>query len=313
MLRMTSVRSTTPALTAIAALAFLLASGLRVKVVDPTYEGRPDRMSRQRKVSAGPAALQILSVEHALAAADIFWLGIVQEFGKAIEGQPVDNDSIYGWAQAATDLDPRYLTVYHSVAVNFTVYVKLVDDSDALLRKGREALPNAWRLPFMLGYNAYFLRGDLMSAARYWTEASLLPRRPHFLLSLAARARYQAGDPHGAEKMLAEMIPHMTGPARADAELRLKAFRSEPILAAYDRACEAYVEQNGERPASAQVLFEAKMVEYPPEDLYGKAIELDEDCRARTEFITVREDEVLDRVRDTTAPDYMQVVREKEQ
>ena len=292
--------------------AFGAALGLRVGVVDPAYAARSAAEHTSARVVADARVLDALALEHALAGADALWLTIVQEFGKAIEGLTVDDNAVIGWADAATDLDDKYLTVYHSVAINLSVYSRLVDESDRILAKGRAALPNEWPLPFMVGYNAYFLRGDAAAATKAWREASQLPRAPRFLLSLAARSLYQAGDPRGAEQMLVDMLPALSGPARRDAEVRLKMFRSEPILAEYDRACEIYRAEHGVVPEDAKVLLELGLVSKPPFDLLDKPIEIDENCRARTSLIFVREDEAKKNLGSPVdSPEYLDLVRER--
>lgn len=295
----------------IAFAALSAALCLRLMGLDAASGGRVAAFEASKKrVSASPEALGVLSAEHALAAADAVWLTIVQEFGKAIERKPIDDEAVYRWARVATDLDPLYLTVYYAVSVNLTVYARRVDESDALLEKGRAHVPSAWQLPFMMGYNAYFIRGDATAAYRHWLEASQLERAPPFLLSLASRARYQAGDANGAQQMLLDMMPHLPGPARQDAEMRLKAFRSEPILSAYDSACQAYLLAHGVLPSSAEQLREQGLVDPPPFDLFKQPIVLDENCRARTKFILVREDEAkknLGRLPD--APNYLDLIQ----
>lgn len=291
------------------ALALAAALAVRVFTIDPSFETRTERQDTTNRVSAPPSAQKVLSLEHPLAAADAIWLSLVQEYGKAIEGEQPNDDRILLWTDAITNLDPKYLTVYYTVGVNLTVYSRRSEDSDRILAKGRAALPDAWQLPFMMGYNAYFLRGDPEPASRLWAHAATLPKAPAFLLSLAARARYQTGDEQGAEQMLVSMMPFLSGPAREDAKLRLQAFRSEPILQEYDRACEAYLAEHGERPESGAVLHQAGLAKSPPYDLFDQPITLDEDCRARTKYITVREDEAKDYIGQHEAPSYLDVVR----
>ena len=275
-----------------------LAAADRQWLVDSYYRARAVDRPLTELESPGPAAVQVAAFQHPLAAADLFWLGMVQEIGVAVAGGTPSYQMLRRWAHIATDLDRRYLTIYYAVAVNLTVYARDADASDELLVKGMTNIPDTWQLPFLLGYNAYFMHGDSEGAARHWLKAAESPRHPRFLVALAARAKYQAGDQFGAVALLEEMIPHMEGPAREDAELRLKAFRSEPILIAYDEACRRYREAHGALPPDAATLRAEGLVDLPPEDLYGAAIELDGDCRARTKYIKVREDEAAQRVGD---------------
>jgi hypothetical protein len=190
--------------------------------------------------------------------------------------------------------------------VQLTVYARDAAASDRLLRKGRGHLPDAWPLPFLLGYNAYFLHGDALAAAEHWREAAGLPDAPRFVPSLAARAQAQAGDTLGAEAMLLELIEAgaLEGPQLEDAEIRLKILRSEPILRAYDEACQRVRAREGRLP-SARELFERGEVPHPPKELLDQDIVLDDGCRARSEYIRVRDDEAASQLlgRELRAPD----------
>ena len=270
--------------------------GLRFGRLDDDH-ARRRRESDVRDLiqSPGRDKMRALSMQQPLALADLFWLSAVQEIGRFVEKKEPRIERLTNWAQLATDLDPRYFQVYYGVAVNLTVYNKNAKASDRLLIKGLSNLSNRWEFPFLLGYNAYFLRGDLRRASELWTRAAFLPGAPRFLPSLAARSRFQAGDEKQAEALLLTMIEHLEGQHKDDAIIRLKIIRSEPILRAYDEACQRYFEVTGQRPDSAAVLRVGGYVEFPPEDLFGKPIELDVNCRARTEMIHVREDEAVKR------------------
>ncbi len=245
-------------------------------------------------MSPGPEVLSAVTFEHALMASDLFWLGVVQEFG--FQGdKPVDYPKTFAWTQIATDLDPHYYIAYYATAINLSSYAKDVERSDTILKKGRKNLPGAWQFPMLMGYNAYFVRGDALAASELWFATSLMKGAPAFVASLAARARNHTGDAEGAIELLLTLMPSLEGAAREDAEIRLKLFRSEPILAAYDKACEAYRAQAGVIP-SPDELYQGGAVTYPPFDLVESPIEFDENCRARTKVIFVREDEAKERV-----------------
>lgn len=270
--------------------------GIRVARIDHDYERRRRETDVRDLIrSPGQHQMRAMSFQHPLALADLFWLSAVQEIGRFIEKKEPRVVRLKNWAQLATDLDPRYFQVYRAVATNLTVYNKDADGSDKLLFKGRENLPHRWEFPFLLGYNAYFLRADLRRASEYWQEAAYLPDVPRFVPSLAARSRFQAGDEKKAEELLLTMIEHLDGEHRRDAEIRLQIVRSEPILRAYDEACVRFFEEKGHRPTEPIALKLAGYVDYPPEDLFGKPIRLDENCRARTSMIFVREDEAVKR------------------
>ncbi len=277
--------------------AFFLASGfLRWAEVDPAFWRRHAQPHVEIPVNApGIAAAQALALEHPLGVSDLIWLGVIQEAAKKTDR--INFDRIYRLALLGTDFDPLYFNIYYSSAIQLSAYGRDEDRSDHVLKKGRTHVPYDWRLPFMMGYNAYFLRGDPIGAAEYWEEALQLERAPHWLPALASRARYQAGDPVAAEQMLIDLIAQLPeGPMRTDSEARLAIMRSEPILTAYDVACARYRDTHGQRPETVAALKNWAPELPPAQDLLGNAIELDENCRARTSVIFVREDEAQKRI-----------------
>lgn len=279
---------------------------LRTSRLDPAYAARLSRQVGQVDGlrSPGERLLHLVTFEHRHLWADLLWLNIVQSLGRcAVEIRagrrcrlgPADYDRVQRWAHITTDLDPKYFVAYYASAVHLTAWAKRVAGSDELLLKGRAALPGRWELPFMLGYNAYFVHGDAARAADYWLEAATLPGAPRYLPSLATRAQYQAGDDEGAIAVLEAMIPTLVGPAKTDAIIRLKMLRSEEILGLYDDACQAIRTERGVVP-SADEIFQSGRVRAPPRDLLGDPIQIGPDCRARTRYIKVREDEALERI-----------------
>lgn len=289
-------------------LLFLLASTfvLRTKYLDPAYEIRRNAIvSNDVLLSPGPELLALSSFEHPYLWADFLWLGIVQTVGKCMaENGSLLSDCkgmgmfsrIERWAHIATDLDPKYFSVYHASAILLTAWGKDPERSDTLLLKGQIAMPERWEFPFLLGYNAYFLRGDARTASEYFLMASTLKDSPRFLASLAGRARYQAGDESGAIDMLEMLLQSLgEGPAKADVEARLMILKSEPILKSYDEACAAFKNKQGRIP-TAEELYRLHLVDVAPYDLVKNEIRLDEGCRARTKLIEVREDEARERI-----------------
>jgi hypothetical protein len=298
------MQTTTPILVLLAASLLAASAGIRLSTLDPAYTERNLVIEADPYPSPGPQVLAAATFEHALAASDLVWLSIVQEIGKGLEGVRLTDNKLIRWAHIATDLDRLHFTVYHVIAIHLSAYSKNADASDEILARGRKVLPQAWQLPFMQGYNAYFIRGDTFASADLWEHTATIRGAPRFILSLASRARYQSGDPLGSERMLEDMLPYLKGPARGDAIIRLKAFRSEPILAAYDRGCEAYRKKFGIVPP-ASILSQEGYVDLPPEDLFGDPIVFDEECRARTATIKVREDEARENIgRAGPAPAY---------
>ena len=254
--------------------------------VDSEFQKRTEmRLPAAALISPGPELLQAISLEHRWAFANLAWLDAVQTVGHWALSNETHWDRVVAASVIATDLDPKFYTVYEAAATILSVWAKRVEDSDALLEKGHRALPKEWRLPFLLGYNAFFVRGDATGAANWMEVAAKIPGRPQYLPALAGRMRYFGGEPDRAIDFLERMIENLSGAARRDAEWRLGALRSEHRLRRFDAACQDFRADRGVPPSSGSELVGAGYIPEAPFDTFGKPIELTSDCLAFTDEI----------------------------
>lgn len=276
----------------------LLIVQMRLKVLDPQDQARKSAVvDRSVIVSPGSDILQIAALEHRHLWADLFWLELVQELGtKKQTGEAVWNQ-IYQWTEIATDFDPLYETIYRSVSVHLSVYGKKFDDSDKIAEKGWKHLPHSWHLPLMIGYNAYFEKGDATRGSEYIYHAARIPGSPRYLPALAGRMQFHSGDESGAVSLLEMMIDSLEGPAKEAAIYRLKAMKSEPRLRLFDDACERFVTDTGTTAKTGEQLVEAGYLDILPFDLFGSAITFNKinECVAVTEEIPLRESQAKER------------------
>lgn len=272
----------------VSATSLLSANLLRVERVDPTFRARMQTPRPNDRIkSPGPDLLALVTFNYAIGVSDLTWLQTVQTIG---EGTTIDDTNwsrIEDLAQITTDLDPRYLIAYDSSAVVLSAHGGRVDASDALLLKGRSALPDEYRFPCMLGYNAFFMRDDAVAGSQWYGECASKPDAPRYAASLAGRMLSAAGDSAGAMTLLEELIPQLTGEVRADAEWRLKALTSEAVFEVYDEACALYRLRNGSMPSTTE-LHERGWAAPPPFDSFGDPIVFDDACRASTASIPNR-------------------------
>ncbi len=303
---------------------FLLVSAntLRSFYLDEIAAARLDhRPADSTFTSPGRVVLSLVSLEERLAAADVTWLSIVQWLGAG--GEDVEPATAAGpviggvnppagamaslsaskWDRllhlgfVAVDLDPRYFTVYHSVAVHLAVFGMLPSASDQMLLRGRDELPHRWEFPFILSYNSYFLRNDFTKAAEWMQEAASKPGRPAYVPALAGRMKFQAGDPVAAISFLEVMLPALDEHARVNAEDRIKLLKTELRFRHFDEACRRYLTETGTTPPSGEELVRRGYVREPPVDFFDKPLRFDANCRARSEYMKVREDEAIDRAK----------------
>jgi tetratricopeptide (TPR) repeat protein len=137
--------------------------------------------------------------------ADILWLRTISYYSDqvAMEGQFL---YLYHMLDIITTLDPQFLYPYLFGGVTLSLQLQRPDLAIALLEKGRRYHPRVWRIPFLMGFNAYFMQGDTATAARYLDRASKLPGAPTYLSDFAARL-YMRGDGRAkALQFLEELI-----------------------------------------------------------------------------------------------------------
>ncbi|MBI4619763.1 MAG: hypothetical protein HY739_06340 [Desulfobacterales bacterium] len=126
--------------------------------------------------------------------ADLLWVKAVAYFG----GHYL-TDKQYDWLyhilDIVTTLDPRFEYVYEFGGIVLSIEANQIKESVALLKKGMEHHPTAWRLPFLLGFIHFYYLNDYKVAAHYIEKASFLPNRPDFLPGLAATFYTKAHTP----------------------------------------------------------------------------------------------------------------------
>ena len=129
--------------------------------------------------------------------ADFLWLRLVQVIGKK-RNSADEYEWMYHALDVITTLDPQYAYAYYAGGVILGDLANRPDLSIRLLEKGVNANPDVWNIPFLLGYNYYFLLGDPAKGAEYIMQAARLPDGPSYLPGLATRMAAEAGNPDTA-------------------------------------------------------------------------------------------------------------------
>src|SRR6185503_20271700 len=127
--------------------------------------------------------LKPMVLGYAELAADLVWLQFIQALGSDDV-----REQDYEWMRHALDvvttLDPQFVEAYDLGGVVLAELGKHVEWSNALLEKGMTANPQAWRLPFLLGFNHFFHLQDYGRAAAYLSKAARLPGAPAYVPEL---------------------------------------------------------------------------------------------------------------------------------
>jgi hypothetical protein len=208
-------------------------------------------------------------------AADLLWLNIVQVLGER-EVRQADYEWLFHALDVATTLDPHYVYAYDIGGVVLAELAGRVDWSNALLEKGLAANPEAWRLPFQLGFNAFFHQQNYVRAADYMAVAGRLPGRPAYVPELAARLYVEGKQPALALDFL-DAMERETDDAQVLAVLQRR--KSEVILerdlTMLEAAVQRYRDRVGRGPESFDELIQAGDLASLPAEPFGGAYRLE--------------------------------------
>jgi hypothetical protein len=201
--------------------------------------------------------------------ADLLWLRLVQVIGK--KG---NSDDEYAWMYHALDvlttLDPQYAYAYYAGGIILGDLATRPDLSTRLLEKGAQANPEVWNIPFLLGYNYYFLLGDPAKGAEYMMQAASLPDSPAYLPGLATRMAAEAGNPDTALAFLDVRLRETPDPEMREVlASRRKEVIIERDLQLLERAVAVYRTQYRALPATLTDLVAAGALQALPQEPFG--------------------------------------------
>ena len=207
--------------------------------------------------------------------ADLLWLKLVQ-----VAGERRNSADEYEWMYHALDvmttLDPQYAYVYYAGGVILGDLANRPDLSNRLLEKGVTANPDVWNIPFLLGYNYYFLLGDPAKGAEYIMKAARLPDGPSYLPGLATRMAAEAGSPDTALAFLEARLRETHDPEMREVlVVRMKEVIIERDLRLLEGAVETYRTQHGTLPARLTDLVAVGILPGLPLEPFGGDYQLD--------------------------------------
>jgi tetratricopeptide (TPR) repeat protein len=207
--------------------------------------------------------------------ADILWLRLIQVIGKK-RNSADEYEWMYHALDVITTLDPQYAYAYYAGGVILGDLADRTDLSNRLLEKGVEANPEVWNIPFLLGYNYYFLLGDPVKGAEYIMQAAHLPDGPSYLSGLATRMAAEAGSPDTALAFLeARLLETQDSEMREVLAYRMKEVIIERDLRILERAVEVYQKHHRALPATLTDLVLAGALPILPQEPFGGDYRLD--------------------------------------
>jgi len=207
--------------------------------------------------------------------ADILWLKLVQVIGKK-RNSADEYEWMYHALDVLTTLDPQYAYAYYAGGVTLGDLANRPDLSIRLLEKGVKANPEVWNIPFLLGYNYYFLLGDPAKGAEYIMKAASLSDGPAYLPGLATRMASEAGNPDTALAFLeARLLETQDPETRESLANRMKEVTIERDIFILESAVEAYRTQHRTLPATLTDLVRAGALPNLPQEPFGGDYRLD--------------------------------------
>lgn len=198
--------------------------------------------------------------------ADVLWLRLIQVIGNK-RNTADEYEWMYHALDVITTLDPQYAYVYYAGGVILGDQANRPDLSNRLLEKGAIANPSIWNIPFLLGYNYYFLLGDPAKGAEYIMQAAGLPDGPSYLPGLATRMAAEAGSPETALAFLEARLRETSDPETREVLVsRMKEVIIERDVHILEGAVAAYRMQHRALPSTLTDLVMAGVIPMLPQE-----------------------------------------------
>ena len=207
--------------------------------------------------------------------ADLLWLRLVQVIGKK-RNSADEYEWMYHALDVLTTLDPQYAYAYYAGGVILGDLANRPDLSIRLLEKGAAANPDVWNIPFLLGYNYYFLLDDPAKGAEHIMQAARLPDGPAYLPGLATRLAAEAGNPDTALAFLEARLLETHDPEMREVlAYRMKEVIIERDVHLLEKAVDAYQVQYRALPVTLEDLVAVGTISMLPQEPFGGDYRLD--------------------------------------
>lgn len=269
-----AARLITQLLLGVAGLALMATVGWLQGLLDVQQDQAIRQINDLERLPDGEYLKPALLGYHHLGA-DILWLRFIQVIGEK-RNTADQYEWMYHALQVITTLDPHYAYAYYVGGVILGDLAQRPDLSNRLLAKGAEENPTEWNLPFLLGYNHYFLLGDAAKAAEYIMLAARLPDAPSYLPGLATRMAAEGGKPETALVFLEARLRQTNDPEMREFFLtRIKEVIIERDLHILEDAVQIYMTRHRIPPASLTDLVRTGLLVALPMEPFGGQYLLD--------------------------------------
>ncbi len=195
--------------------------------------------------------------------ADWYWMKSLQYIGDKILNSrkdfSIDNMNslnprlLYPYLNNATDLDPKFISVYEYGATVLPAIDK--EQAIKLTQKGIDNNPDNWRLYHYLGYT-YWRLNDYEKAAETYAKGSQVAGAPEFMKSMSARMKSEGGNRETARAIYRQMSDEaQDAQAKENALLRLLQLDSLDELDAIQKTLNSYKLGSSRCPDNLREIF----------------------------------------------------------
>jgi tetratricopeptide (TPR) repeat protein len=213
----------------------------------------------------------LLSFDHRGAAADYLFTQVSIHSG-SLMWKPLDIKFDSGWAYGmmdlVTDLDPKYREAYLMSGMGLIHNFSDVNLAPPILKKGMEANPDSWEIPYWYGYDHYFYLDDSDTAAIYFTEAARKPGAPKTNWGILVNVAREAG--HYEKAYWALQVMYDSAKSEKIKNIYAKKLVQLQNIFLIQKAADAYQQEKGAYPAALGEIIEKGYMEEIPEDPMGK-------------------------------------------
>jgi tetratricopeptide (TPR) repeat protein len=219
--------------------------------------------------------LKVADLGYSALVADALWLRGIQYYGehrKADQRYPLA-EHIFS---TITNLDPDFIGAYRFGALVLSEDAGSVAGAVDLLRRGLRSNPEAWQIPFDLGFIYFVGLDDYSKAAHYFRLSSRLPDAPGIARQFSAFAYRRSGKPEVARALWEEMLESSSnGVTREMAENSIRKIDRETTIEVLSRAVDRFRSERERPPRDLAEVVAAGLVKAIPPDPLGGSFFLD--------------------------------------
>jgi len=230
----------------------------------------------ERSLGTIPPALQIkeISGNFKYSIADLFYIrGIM---GLTESNKAKDRMHWIDWVQdyfaAALILDSQLSESFFFSGMVMGRKSKGIQKGIDFLKQYQYLAPNAWKVPYWIGFNYYQL-GEYTQAVKYYNEAAQLPNAPKYLRGNIPMMYYQSGRLDMGILFMEGLIKSLPQDQLGWLSVKLQWLKDISLL---EKKYKEFQQHYGYAPESLEKMVEKGFLDKIPQDPFGKGYTIDE-------------------------------------